>query len=764
MHTMMNRKLFRDMKTNAAQFISIFIIITLGMSIYTGLNSISIGMRESAIDFYSNNNLSDATIYGNFTEKDLTIIKSQPGIIDAELRFQFNVSTEYPSEDGNSNATLQLNYIDKNNISSMELIDGEHYVNGASGLWLDSTFANFHNLHVGDQITYTYEGFSETKEIKGLVMHPEYVFAIKDESEALPNHNTYGFCFMSAEEFTLLPALPYNQILLETDLNKTELTLVLEKCKLDTKYIIIMQNDYLSVNQFANEVEQMKSIQTIFPLIFLLVAILTILTTMTRITVKQRMQIGILKALGFSNRKILFHYSAFGFFLSLIGSILGSIIGLLALPEIIYSFQRTMYILPEWKKETEPYVFVVVSFCVLCCAFCGFWACKKQLEGSSANILRPKVGKTSKITSLEKSMWWKKRSFDVQWNLRDCKRNILRTFITIFGIAGSMTLVLCALGMKDTMDELIHTSYYELNDYETKVTLSESLPPEVRKTLEEDDKKQFLAEGVVEVHNNDEIELINLTVISPGNYLKYKDKDNKQVELPSDGFLLSEAISEKLNLFAGDDIIVYPYGSDEAINGKVSCIIKTPVGQGLFASTSYYESLNQIFQPTSFVTDEINISLQQDFLTIQTKEDLIHTIDELLSIMNILIAIMIAAAATLSIVVLYNLGVLSFFEKERELATLKVLGFQYKRLTTLLQKQNIWLTTIGVILGIPSGFIILNSMLQFMGENYDLTLVITPVSYILSSIGVFLLSTGVNRLMSRKLKRVDMVSALKSTE
>lgn len=756
----MKLKLLRDMKNNAAQFISIFVIILLGMLIYTGLNSISVGMEVSATTFYQETNLADAFLYGyNFSVSDLNNLKNHPGIEDAELRFQFDVNLKEDSA-----ATLQLNYIDTNTISSMLVTKGINYTPDAKGLWLDESFAKEHKLEVGDTIAYTYEGLEETKEIVGLVMHPEYVFAVKDEAEALPNHKTFGYCFMSKQEFTLAPTLPINQILLKTKLSKQELNSFIEKQSYNQSAVLLLQEDSISVNQFRNEISQMKSVQTIFPVIFLLVAILTILTTMTRITVNQRMQIGILKALGFSNRRIYIHYSAFGFVLSLVGSLIGSLLGIFMLPNVVYNFQKKFYILPHWYRQCEPYVFITVGLCILCCGFCGFYACKKQLEDAAANILRPKVAKLAKLTAIEKSSWWSKLSFDVAWNLRDCMHNKLRSFITIFGIVGCMTLMICGLGMNDTMNHIIQTSYSELNTYETKVTLASNGSVATLEQLRSNSDNQLLQEGAVEVKEKSTLTTVNMQVSSQGDYIKYKDEHGNFFKLPDDGVFITSIIAKDLELKAGDTITFRPYGTTDFIEANITTVIKSPIGQGIFLSSSYYENLGLRFTPTSFVTSQTNLSQSNEFTTIQTKEDMIDNMDEILSMMYVMISIMILAAATLGIVVLYNLGVLSFYEKVRELATLKVLGFQYRRLTSLLQKQNLWLTFLGLILGIPSGFLVLKFMVQFMGDNFDIIPKVSILTYASCCIGILFLSLGVNRFMSRKLKSIDMVSALKSTE
>jgi putative ABC transport system permease protein len=327
-----------------------------------------------------------------------------------------------------------------------------------------------------------------------------------------------------------------------------------------------------------------------------------------------------------------------------------------------------------------------------------------------------------------------------------------------------MALMICALGMNDTMDSVINTSYNELNNYESKVTLSESIQSNTLDQLIKDSRNQFLQESAVEVKTEDSLETVSLQIIDQGGYLKFKDVDGSFCKLPDKGALISSITAADLSVDIGDTLTFRPYGSIEFIEIEIAKIIKNPIGQGIFLSSEYYESIGETFLPTSFITDQTDLTLEDGFATIQTKEAMVHTMDEILSMMYVMISIMILAAATLGIVVLYNLGVLSFYEKVRELATLKVLGFQYHRLSNLLQKQNIWLTLSGIIFGLPSGFFVLKFMVQFMGDNFDFEPSVTLSSYAISTSGILILSIGVNRFMSRKLKSIDMVSALKSTE
>lgn len=758
---MLVRKMLRELKSNAAQFISIFLLVILGMLIYTGLNAIGYGMEQSSTKFYKDCNLSQVNLYGTgFTKEDIDKIASQSGIDGAEGRLQYNVTLKE-----NSKVTLQLNYVEENNISSMYLMEGKPYDQDLDGIWLDYYFAEKNQLHVGDRIAYMNQGVEESKTIQGLIMHPEYVFALKDDTEALPNHEMYGYGLLSAKQIQGIPEISYNQVLLRTNLTKEEITTEVSTCYPDQTIVILMQDEFASVNMFHNEISQMTAVQAIFPAVFLIVAILTILTTMTRITVNQRPLIGIFKALGFSNRKIIFHYVSYGFLLSVVGSVIGTLIGIGLLPELLFSFQKTMYSLPYWNKAVKPYIFVIVGACVFCCSMCGYLACRKELTGVAASILRPKPIKAAGHIWMEHTKWWSKRKFDVQWNIRDLLRNRLRVVITVFGIIGCMALILCGLGMYDTMKYNVGENYYKTNAYQTRVTLEDNSSMEVVQDLLADDEKQCLSELNVELKGTNQSKLVSMTVVGTGKYLFYEDINGNEVELPSSGIAISRKLADQMEVGIGDELVIRTLGTGQTTKVMVNEIVRSTFGQGIFLSKESFEQLGGKFIPTVFLSNQDASNFNgNEYKAVQSITHMVKTMDEMMTMMNTIITIMIAAAALLGGVVLYNLGVLSFYEKSRELATLKVLGFQYGRLAKLLQKQNIWLTVIGIVAGCFVGYGLLNYMLVYMGDSYDMITKISFLSYSISICGTLALSILVNYWLSRKLKTIDMVSALKSVE
>ncbi|WP_197662025.1 ABC transporter permease [Mobilitalea sibirica] len=755
--------MLRDLKSNLVQFVSIFVMTFMGIFIFTGMNAVGEGMDQSVSDFYKETKLADALIYGSdFTMEEVQNLRKQEGIHNVERRLQLNASLA-----DNTKSMIQLNIVESNQICLNHIVEGQAFEPDKDGIWLNSSYAKENLIHVGDTLSIKIQGQLISKTVQGLIMHPEYVYALKDENEVIPDHKTFGYAFLSAHFFSGDWGfdLSYNQLLLKSNRDKKSIETIKNTVFPNKQTILVMQEDHTSVRMFQNEVSQMKAMQTVFPIAFLLIAILTTLTTMTRLTSNQRTQIGILKSVGFLNRKIIWHYMSYGVFIGTVSSMLGLFTGPIFLPKLMFKFQKGFYTLPEWNGSLDPRITIIVLGGILLCGISGFYACYKELQGVAAQILRPKPPKAGKHTKLEKSRWWNNLKFDIQWNIRDLLRNRLRSVITVVGIIGCMTLILCAFGLRDTMDDITNEAYDQINTYDTKIVLSDSTSSERMIELKKNQEYQFIQETSVEINIRDEIVSSVLTVVGDGVYINHRDKFGYKVELPKKGLAITNKIAELHDLKVGNMVTWRLYGTGSWVTGEIKVIIRNPIMQGIFISEEAYQAMDLVLRPTAFLTDEaVSEFSNNDFASVQSKEDIVKNMETMMETMNVMIAILVLAAVILGVVVLYNLGILSFQERIRELTTLKVLGFQYHKLRQLLQMQNIWLTLIGIIIGVPGGYLLLTYMLKFMGDSFDLLPHITVFSYGVSIIGTLLLSVVVNWFLSRKLRTIDMVSALKSVE
>ncbi|NLP16166.1 MAG: ABC transporter permease [Clostridiales bacterium] len=761
---MLLRKMLRDMKYNLRQFISIFIMAFLASFVFTGINAEWYGMQTVADKYYRETRLSDIWVIGSiFSKEDAMRVKDISGVEDVSLRFSSNMPLF-----SDNNKELNINIIDDNTLSIPKVIQGSSFDDTMDGIWLDSSFAKANGLEIGDSVSLVFSDSIIEKNILGLIIHPEHVYSTNESGRFTPDHENYGFGFLYSSSLPQDFELHYNQILIELNdgVREEDVTKELENMFSDRFILIINRDAHLSVSTFDNEIRQNKAMGGVFPIVFFLIAALSIFTTMTRITYSQRTQIGTLKALGFSKKTILLHYISYGIWIGLIGGILGLITGPLVIPPILFNMQKTLYTLPEWSIAISPVSFVIIALLALSCGISSYLACRKQLIEVPAASLRPRAPKTNVHSKIEKSRLWYGLSFAVQWNIRDIIRSKIRSIMATVGVLGCTALLLFGLGLGDTVNSVSSWMYNDLNVYEDKINIDPQASIEDIIVLGSNYTGQWIQESNIEIRYNYKKENGFLTVLDDGDGIRFEDKNKNRINLYDEGIGISYKMAELLDVKVGDIIEWRSFGQKDWTRSEVSVIYRTPMGQGLAIKRSTYDSLGQSFKPTSLLTyDRTDADSALSVVeSIQNKEVLKSSFNELLDSIRMIIAILVLGAILLGSVVLYNLGALSYTERIRELATLKVLGFHPGQIRSLLRMQNIWLTILGIILGVPIGYWLVGFMLSTMPASIDMSTDISKTSVIISILGTFIVSITVNLILSRNIKRINMVSALKSVE
>ena len=757
---MLFRKMLRDMKLHKMQFISIFLMTFLGVFVYTGIGGEWIGIKNTVNSFYEETNLADVWLIGKgFSQKDLETVKTLPEISGAQRRLTIDSVGSFPN-----NPEIRLNFIEDNSISTPHLVTGEKFSPEKSGIWIDDSFAKVKNLSIGDNITVTFNGITLTETIKGTVYGSEYVYAL-NKSDLLPNYSNFGYAYLSYNAFPKDMGITYNQLIFTTDNKNPE---KLENSifnALEGNYSVYLPRKNLESNlMIQNEIAQHKAIGSVFPVAFLAIALLTILTTMSRIVSNQRTQIGTLKAVGFKNRKILFHYISYGLWLSFLGAFLGAIIGPLTLPHLFYPSMSAVYILPEWKAIISPRFYLMAIFCVLICTIVTYIACKKVLKETPSQTLRPKSPKEIKSSRFEETKFWKKLGFNTQWNFRDIFRSKIRSLMAIIGVISCTSLLICAFGISDSVNDIKVWQYREINKFETQINLDESATSEQISAIIKSVNGEAILESAIEIKNKDIKKSALITVNDNVTLIRTTDKNRNYIELPSDGVSISYKLAEIIGAKKGDKISWHLYGDEKWITSQITTIYRTPTSQGITVSKDFFEDSGYSFKPTSIVSAQNTSENFEGAASVWSADDFTKTWDDMTKAMNVMIYGLIMAAAILAVVVLYNLGLLSFTEMERELATLKVIGFKSKKIRHLLLTQNLWLSIIGIIIGIPCGKLMIDFMISTMGEGFDMMTILSIKNISISSLITILLSVGVNLMFSNKIKCIDMVSSLKGME
>lgn len=799
----LNKKIIRDIKQNKMQFFNIFIMVFLGVFVFAGIHSYMDGMQESANKYYESNNLQDIWITGeNFSKDDLEKVKNIQNVNQAER--VLTISTELENKD---NVTLETNFIESNDISKMYIVEGENFEKDKKGIWIDSYLAKNLNLKVGDEISFKYKEYKITEKILGLVTTPDHVYFVKDDTAIFPTHKDYGFVYLSINEFPkdyiydelrtniakenqminnkdsitneiiedMIPNFNienyyiYNSILVDVkDTTKLEDTKRDIENNIKNAIAVTDREASVSYNGYNSEIEEGATYSGVFTFLFLFIAILSVATTMNRFVKKQRSQIGTLKALGFKNRKIIKHYVGYGFYISLLASILGILLGNFVLGDFFLNMEMSYFEVPVYNTVVLPIVYILAIGVVILITAITYLSCRNILKESAVEALRveiPKVKKT-KFNLTTKGIF-KKASISTRWNLRDIGRNKGRSLMAIVGIIGCTMLLVCAFGLLDTMNSYLDWEFNKISNFKYKLSLDSQYTQEQFDKLVKKYGNETSQSFGVEIKNKDKKEINTVTVNDANEHLKYTDHNRQYMELNDDGIYITEKLSEKYGLKVGDEITWHVFGDDNWYTSKIVGLNRDPQNQQLNMTRKYYESLGLTYKADSLYTNDDlrDIRTLEGVETIQSIDNLKTGMESMLKTMQSMIVLLIVVSAILGFVIIYNLGVLSFSEKQYQFATLKVLGFKNKQIKNIFVKQNLWLAVIGILIGLPLGFFMVDYIFKAaLGDSYDFNAQISIVSYLYAAVGSFIVAIFVNKVLARKVKKIDMVSSLKGNE
>lgn len=790
---MLKKKMFRDIKQNLSQFITIFLMVLIGVMVYVGIEAYMDGMTSAADNFYKNNNIQDLNVMGNLSDKDLDKIKSLDNVKDAEKKLVVNAIDK-----DDKDKTYLLSFIDSNNISKFHIMDGEKFDVNKKGAWVDNFYAEKNNLKVGDTIKIKYDTFSLEEKILGLINVPDHIYDVKDESEFVPNRENFGFVYLSVNEipesyikdlvmkemkitdekifdkyvtnFNYKEYIPYNYIMVDVN-KKKNVTSVKEDIedKVSNAKAIVKIEDTLSYQRYQGEIDEGASYVGIFSGLFLFIAMLSVITTMTRVVKKQKLQIGTMKALGIKNSKIVMHYIGYGFFVSLAAAIFGIILGKYFIGTFFLNMEMDYFEVPNGIPVVKPLSYLVALLVVMVVSFITYLTCRKELFKKPAEALRNEVPNV-KVSSLNLSTKgiFKKLNFSSKWNYRDILRNKFRTVTAVVGIVGCCMLIVCAFGMLNSMNHFIKLQFEDLYNFNYKLSLKENIKDDELKVLTDKYGNNTSETLTIETKIGKEREANTIFVTNAGNLVRFQNENGEFIKVnKNNGVYVTRKLADQKNLKVGDTIKWHIYGVNKYYESKIVGLTKDPQVQNLTMTKEYLESLDIDYKPDSLYTntdlksikDIKNVSLVQDI------NELKNSLESMLSMMKSMIMLIIVFAIGLGAIIIYNMGILSYSEKQYQFATLKVLGFSDKKIRKIFVQQNNWITVLSIIIGLPTGYYMTSWIFKsVIADNYDFSAYINLSTYLIAIIGTILVSIIVSRMFSKKVNKIDMVSSLKANE
>ena len=785
---MLRRKLWRTAKVYKVQFISMILLIALGIGVFVGFNAEWVTIGKDTETFFKDCGFADFRIIDEdgISSADVDKIRDIEGVAGVSRFLSVNADVK------DSDDQLALTVTESEHTSGFVLMEGEKYDRwDAEGFWLMDKYAHQNGIKPGDKLTVTFEDMEFTGTVRGLIESAEYLICVRDESQVMPDFDTYGYVYATPamlrrviekeireeepdlDDDVMSMAVKevcdetFYQVNVNSSMDKQEIQEAVDDA-LGRSLMILTKDETVSYAESRGEMNEGRTMGAVLPVLFLAIAILTMITTMNRITISEKTQIGTLKALGFRDRRIIRHYTSYAVVISVIGSVLGIVMGYVLCKMVMSQdgMMGTYFVMPDWTIHIPVWIWAIVVLIVALTIFIGYLSVRDLLRGTAAETLRPYTPRHIHRLLLEGTALWNRMKFGTKWNLRDIFRHKSRSAMSFIGTFGCMLMLVASFGMNQTMDNFLDTFYDGTAAYSSKIFMSSEAENSDAIKLAADLDGDYSASVSAKVGDKTlSVDVYNIT----HDMYRFIDEDSNIVTLPEEGALICKRLARDFDVKAGDTVTIEPYGTDESfdilisgINGSLTESISMNENYaeeiGLTGSEAY--KINSVYT----MTDKAQIGTGSNITSVQSKQDIIDSFDAFMEIFYFFIIVLIIASVLLCLIVLYNLGIMSYMERYREMATLKVLGFRNKAIGRLLISQNLWIAVAGTLLGIPAGIWALNYLMDMLAGEYEMETMVGPMSILAATALNLGVAVIVGRMISRKNRKINMVEALKGTE
>ena len=766
---MLMRKLLRDVRENSMQFIAMMLLCFLGTWVFSGLDGTWRLMDRTVETYFAECNLADFWVSSSaVTKQDVLRIQHTPDVEEVQSRTSLTVDVEGLGD--GVEAALEI-YEGDFRLNQPYLRSGTMLkASDTKGCLIEEQFAQAHGLKIGDTVTLNIAGQRMHFRIRGMALSPEYTITSK---EIVPDPQHYGFIFLSHRA---VPDLPYTSVLVKLSENASIDAVRTSIEAAVPSAIVVSTATHKNISMARNYATMFHGMTYVFPVLAYSVAALIVVTTLKRMIDKERLEIGTLKALGYTSRRIRDHYLWYALLPSAVGSLIGLYVGRYTVPDVLWNMMahnsRYPYVL---RAPISPAAYgMTVLSVLLSIAICQF-TLRASLKEQTADLMRqrPPKGGTRVLLERWKGLWCK-LSFNSKMIIRNLMRNRGRTVIVLVGIVCCNMLIISTFGLKESLTFFMRQYYGGTLSYDYRVDLK----PELAGTLESYQKrlKADTIEGVmdlnVSLHGEVSARACLLTVLKDEQTIIRLTADQKVLPMPDRDLVISRKLASVMGISPGDTVQIYLPDDTTPLNLKVAGFADTSAAQGLFMSETAWKTCRK----GDFHVTSLLLRAPDGFTLHKIAEmdevDSIHELeDQFTQGMTILDAtatafsILSGAALGLAFVICYNMGLMNFTERVRDYATLKVLGYHQREIRSLMLRESDLTALMGVLLGIAPGIVLVGIILKTCEfESMVFVRHVSLRSVLLASVITYVFSLFVEWLLTLKVRKIDMVEALKSVE
>lgn len=770
------KKLLRDIKQSIGQFLAFVLVITIGAFFYTGLVTLSDNLSAYTKEYFHTHNLSDLNVYyDQISKQNMSELGEIEGINKIEGRYTFNAMQSFDD----TKATLKIHSIPADNIINTPTMIEGNIPSSKDQILLDSHYAREHQYRVGDEIKISVNDVDMAFTISGMGENVEY--AKKNETQ---DHKTSGFAYVAeAGVPRIAGSLYYNEVLIDAeegyDIARLGQNVEAQSQKLSYVSQISKERTF-NYSQLQQTVYNNKLMSKVIPLVLFIIEAIILFLTMSRIIDSQRNQVGIMKALGVKNSSIMLHYMGFPVLVSIIGSILGCIVAAIIFIPMIEASNARSYSLPSINFSLSSFSILIPilfssAFGMLACYLSGIGILREH----AAQAMRPKPPKKMKKLLIERfSGIWGRISYSNKLILRNIFLNKQKAIASSVGVVVSTVLLITAFGTQTSLQR-VADQIEEVNTYDLKVEYTRGAELEKVELPNGIESSYLLSAFPVEFVKGDDQEKATLSVTEKDNALiQFFDENDNSMTLMDSGVLVPKSYADHYKIAIGDTIQIQftdPSFENKTVDMKVAQISNQYSNPSFFCSVAYLKSVGIDYNPTSILVKASNAAdltnvrqfFEQDNQvdTIADKDDLKESAQFILKQNSFIFIMFIISAVILSFGAIYTISSINIYERNRELATLKVLGYQKTKINRLIFSENMILTTFAVIIALPISGYMYSIIIEALSSTHQqipdqINIFVMLVSVILA----FLLTTLSNLLLRRKVSRINMIESLKSIE
>lgn len=788
----LTRKLLRTIWGTKGQFFAVVTVVTLGVTIFIAMSTALYNLEASKNLFYEQNRFADYYFHVvKAPEQVIRQIEQVPGVAQATGRIQVDIPL---LQEGNQRATARLISYPlplEGQVNRFQLLSGRLFVQDPYGgveILTDLQFAAANNLSLNDVVTVVADGKIVPLTVVGTATSPEFVYSIKDPATLIPDPKSFGILMIPLQQAQqLLNQIgEINQVVIRFTPGADEKRVVQRMEEILEPYgnlAAYPRDEQLSHAVLQAELDGLKVTSRFLPAIFFIVAGAIQFIMLGRMVKSQRLQIGVMKAMGYSSRQIMQHYTNYALAVGLLGAVFGTLLGV-ALASVISYAYGIYFNLPETISglNTKATVYgFLLSLGVG--GLSGVIASRGVTAIHPAEAMRPEVPKSSRKSIFEHWDWlWQRLEPTWKMSIRTIGRNRMRFTLVLLGITFAVGMLVVSLFFHNSIDYMVREHYEVEQRYNYLLRFTTPLKESELLNISRIDgvlQTEPLLEVPVKVHFAGRSEDDVLVGLAPESVLKKLFSTNgKPLQLPKEGLLINEKTANKLGIGVGDKVEIETLlGLGPSRHAEVTVV---GVSRQLIGGGSYIP----LFQVNRILGEEGLISgamLKVDPGKVSEVEGVLNKMTAVASILSkqkeidnfntsleatvYSVGIMILCAVLLGFAIVYNASVISFAERKRELASLRVLGFTIKEVSALLWKEYLLQSLCGIALGLPFGYLMALSFARSLSTDlFSLPVVVYPITYVFAALGGIAFVMIALRFAVRGVRKLDLVEILKNRD